>query len=168
MFSKSPLFFLYYTNFSSCCAAARQPSPLSLDGTRTSGFLIALLYPCTLGHLSDCWWGTFPSPLISSYLLGPCRSLTGSVITVLKRLKTALTVMPIRRNGRRRSQAIGYKMSARWARGQQKINKISQSIISLRQRHIHTSYRLHNRIVVLIYILKRNLDFLQRCLKQPI
>jgi hypothetical protein len=36
--------------------------------------------------------------------------------------------MPTRRNGRRRSQAIGYKMSARRARGQQKINKISQSI----------------------------------------
>jgi hypothetical protein len=61
------------------------------------------------------------------YLPGPLRTLAGSVMIVLNRSNTALTVIPTRRNGRRRSQIIGYKMSPKIARGQQNTSKISQS-----------------------------------------
>jgi hypothetical protein len=49
------------------------------------------------------------------------------MIMALNNSSTALTEMPIRRKGRRRSQTIGYKRRAKRAIGQQITNKISQS-----------------------------------------
>jgi hypothetical protein len=61
-----------------------------------------------------------------SYLLGPLRTLAGSMMMALNNSSTALTEIPKRRKGRRRSQMIGYKRRAKRARGQQSTNKMSQ------------------------------------------
>jgi hypothetical protein len=60
------------------------------------------------------------------YLAGPLNSLAGRVITALNKSRAALTVMPIRRKGRRKNQTIGYNNRANIAKGQHKINNMNQ------------------------------------------
>lgn len=64
---------------------------------------------------------------IKNYLRGPLKILAGKVMIALNKSKTAFTVMPISRKGRRRSQTIGYKNRAKSAMGQQIINRMNQS-----------------------------------------
>jgi hypothetical protein len=49
------------------------------------------------------------------------------MMIALNNSKTALTEMPMRRKGISKSQIIGYRKSARMARGQHKIKRISHN-----------------------------------------
>jgi hypothetical protein len=49
------------------------------------------------------------------------------MMMALNNSKTALTEMPMRRKGINKSQIIGYRKSARMARGQHKIKRISHN-----------------------------------------
>jgi hypothetical protein len=60
---------------------------------------------------------------------GPFNTLAGRVMTALNRSRTAVTVIPIKRNGIRRIQTIGYKSKARRATGQQRTSRINHNRI---------------------------------------
>jgi len=51
----------------------------------------------------------------------------GRVRRALKRSRIALTVIPIRRKGRRSNQTRGYRIRAKRASGQQRTKRINQS-----------------------------------------
>ncbi len=73
-------------------------------------------------------WGRFCLRTVPTrfYFFPPLNTLAGRVMIVLRRSKTALTVIPRSRKGKRRSHTIGYRIKANKARGQHKTRRISQ------------------------------------------
>jgi hypothetical protein len=55
------------------------------------------------------------------------RSRAGNVIKALTSSRSAVTVMPNKRNGSNKNQTMGYSKRARRAKGQQRTKRIHQS-----------------------------------------